>query len=200
MLPVHTIDTLKNKKLSELKAIASTLGVVAEDKRSKQSWIDAIAAVQPEKSEPIKFDVDGDEVVVDGVAIASIVPDEHLTQPWVVAVGGAEIHRTATWAQAFNYVCWHYKQGSLPVPPEDDYLFHDDPPANLPKVGDTHQVGSFMLRCVSVSGESAVVWDVLYGNVRLGEISMGWNCLWNHHFATPQEAIASLCAKELVAA
>ncbi|WP_414755601.1 hypothetical protein [Anabaena sp. CCY 9910] len=51
MYQIYTVDTLKAKKLDDLKAIASQLGAVAEDKRSKQSWIDAIVVAQPQKTE-----------------------------------------------------------------------------------------------------------------------------------------------------
>jgi hypothetical protein len=56
------------------------------------------------------------EATVDGKIIATISYDrEHLTQRYVVAVGGTEIHRTNTQARAENYIIWHYKQGTLPV-------------------------------------------------------------------------------------
>ncbi|MCC5644737.1 hypothetical protein LC607_17690 [Nostoc sp. CHAB 5824] len=81
----------------------------------------------------------------------------------------------------------------------DDYLFHDDKqPTNLPKVGDTHFIGGFLLRCAQVNGEYAVVWDVLDDkNAVMGEARMGWDCFWYHSmsldtFATPQEAVVDL--------
>ncbi|MBD2364483.1 hypothetical protein H6G36_25475 [Anabaena minutissima FACHB-250] len=55
MLPVYAIDTLKVKGLAELKAIATQLGVVAQDKRSKQSWIDAIVDYQQSKVQKISI-------------------------------------------------------------------------------------------------------------------------------------------------
>jgi len=213
MLPVYSIDTLKCRSLVELKAITLQLGVTAADKRVKQSWVEAIVVKQPQKVEPVLFDVDGDKVLVDGEAIASINPDENLTQPWKVEVGGVEIHRAATWAQCFSYVCWHYRQGTLPIATvDDDYLFHGDSqpveqPVNLPRIGDTHLVGNFLLRCIQVGGSYATVWDVCDSGIPLGEICMGWDCFWIHNlsletFATPQEAMVSLYefARELIAA
>lgn len=92
-------------------------------------------------------------------------------------------------------------QAELEAPVEqqnDDYLFHDEQPANLPTVGDTHFIGGFLLRCAQVNSEYAVVWDVLdEKNVVMGEARMGWDCFWTHTmsldtFATPQEAVADL--------
>ncbi|WP_375491193.1 hypothetical protein [uncultured Nostoc sp.] len=82
---------------------------------------------------------------------------------------------------------------------QDDYLFHDDQqPTNLPRVGDTHLIGGFLLRCAQINSEYAVVWDVLdEKNVVMGEIRMGWDTFWTHNmsldtFATPQEAVVDL--------
>jgi hypothetical protein len=81
----------------------------------------------------------------------------------------------------------------------DDYLFHDDPqPVNLPEVGDSHFIGDYLLRCIQVGGEYVTVWDVLLNaSLSMGEIRMGWDCLWSHTltlatFATPQEAVVDL--------
>ncbi|MEH2138604.1 hypothetical protein [Nostoc sp.] len=79
----------------------------------------------------------------------------------------------------------------------DDYLFHEQP-ANLPVIGNTHFIGSFLLRCAQIGGEYAVVWDVHdENNLMMGEIKMDWNCSWFHTmslntFATPQEAVVDL--------
>ncbi|MBO3463962.1 ASCH domain-containing protein [Aetokthonos hydrillicola Thurmond2011] len=60
------------------------------------------------------------EAAIDGKTIATIHYDsEHLTQRYVVAVSGAEIHRANTQARAENYILWHYKQGTLPVAQEE---------------------------------------------------------------------------------
>ncbi|NWF61785.1 MAG: ASCH domain-containing protein [Fischerella sp.] len=61
------------------------------------------------------------EATVDGLSIATISYDcEHLTQRYVVAVGGTEIHRTNTQTRAENYIIWHYKQGTLPAVEETE--------------------------------------------------------------------------------
>lgn len=213
MQPIHTRHQLESKKLPELKAIASTLGVQATDKRIKASWVEAILSVQPVKvSVPVaEIEIVDNDCVVDGKAIASIVSDDNGTQPYAVWVGDVEIHRTNSWAKCFNYVCWHYKNGTLPqAPAQDDYLFHDEQnkqPTGMPSVGDTHFIGLFLLRCVSVGNEFATVWDVFDGTRRLGKIKMDWNCVWHHTmtfttFATAREAIVDLfdSLQELVAA
>lgn len=202
MYQIYSINTLKVKSLAELKAIAKERGITPEgNKTYKQTWINAIVDAQPKKVEQPKteFDVVGDEVIADGEAIASIEQDDNLTQPWVVQINGVEIFRADTWAKCFHYVCWHYKQGTLPIPsePADDYLHHDDQPIKLPQVGESHFIGAYFLRCVAVSGEYAAVWDVSVDGAVMGEIRMGWNTLWTHTlsfeaFAIPQEAIADL--------
>lgn len=211
MNPVYTRQQLESKKLVELKAIATTLGVIATDKRIKASWVEAILSVQPVKVEPSspKLEVI-DETAVDasGKVVAAIACDDNLTQPWFVLVGASEIHRANTWAKCFEYVRRNYKNGTLPQVEEqvDDYLFHYEQPVNLPKQGDIYFVGSFLLRCVIVGGEYATTWDVCDGNQRLGEIKMSWNCVWYHTmsfatFTTPQKAVADLfnSLQELVA-
>ncbi len=58
------------------------------------------------------------EVYAQGKQIASIThdPDDFQTQRWVAMVGETEIHRADAWAKCFEYVRWHYKQGTLPAP------------------------------------------------------------------------------------
>lgn len=50
--------------------------------------------------------------------IATITHDDDLTQPWVVVVNDAEIHRAATPMLCHRYICWEYKRGTLPVQQE----------------------------------------------------------------------------------
>jgi hypothetical protein len=60
------------------------------------------------------------EATVDGKTIATIHYDgEHLTQRYVVAVGGTEIFRWNTQARAERHIQTHYKQGTLPVAEEE---------------------------------------------------------------------------------
>ncbi len=49
--------------------------------------------------------------------IASITHDvdDFVTQRWVVMVNGFLIHRANTWAKCYNYITWHYNQGTLPT-------------------------------------------------------------------------------------
>lgn len=152
MYQIYSIDTLKNKSLADLKAIAQPIGAVAADKRSKQSWIDAIVAKQPQPVEQLATEFD---VVVDGEAMAT-----------PTLLGNAAIEE-------------------------------DEQSVNLPKVGDSHFIGAYFLRCVSVGGEYAAVWDVSIDGAVMGEIRMDWRCFWSHTmslstFTTPQEAIADL--------
>ncbi len=50
--------------------------------------------------------------------IATITHDDDLTQPWVVVVNDAEVHRAATPMLCHRYICWEYKRGTLPVQQE----------------------------------------------------------------------------------
>ena len=50
--------------------------------------------------------------------IATITHDDDLTQPWVVMVNDAEVHRTATPMLCHRYIYWQYKRGTLPVQEE----------------------------------------------------------------------------------
>jgi hypothetical protein len=57
------------------------------------------------------------EVYVDDKLIASISHDEDdfVTQRWIVIINSVEIHRANTWAKCYNYITWHYNQGTLPT-------------------------------------------------------------------------------------
>lgn len=213
MNPVYTRTQLESKKLIDLKAIALQRSVTPSgDKRIATNWVEAILNAQPQSIErpatlkPL-VEMNGDECVVGGEIVATITSDDDLTQPWVVKINGVEIHRRGTWALAYDYVRTHAKYGTLPSPQADevvdDYLFHDEP--QLTSVGDSHFIGSNLLRCIEVRTEYVTVWDVIKDGVTVGEISMDWDCFWTHtlsfeSFATPQEAVASLCesAAELV--
>lgn len=80
----------------------------------------------------------------------------------------------------------------------DDYLFHNEQPANLPQVNDTHLIGNFLLRCIEVgSVDYVTVWNVSTDGKIDGEIKMDWHCFWHNStslatFATPQEAVIDL--------
>jgi ASCH domain len=74
------------------------------------------------------------EATVDGKTIATIYYDsEHLTQRYVVAVGGKEVFRWNTQARAERYIKTHYKDGTLPIAEEkpspctiEDCKYRDD--------------------------------------------------------------------------
>jgi hypothetical protein len=53
--------------------------------------------------------------------IASIThdSDDFVTQRWVVMINGLEIYRSHTWGKSYNYITWHYKEGTLPVIQEE---------------------------------------------------------------------------------
>lgn len=63
---------------------------------------------------------------------------------------------------------------------------------NTLKVGTTYTTGSLTIKCTQVGGTHAATWAVYDGNRHMGDIKMGWNCLWNGKFTTPQEAAAEL--------
>jgi hypothetical protein len=60
------------------------------------------------------------EIYAGNELIASIShdTDDFVTQRWVVMVNDVEIHRSHTWAKSYNYITWHYKQGTLPTQQE----------------------------------------------------------------------------------
>jgi hypothetical protein len=218
---LYTRSQLESKKLADLKAIAASRGITPDgNKACKQTWIDAIEKLQSNaiwrnayaKTEEVEIvatcsepallvEMNGNDCIVDGAIAATITYDDDLTQPWVVKVSGVEVHRRNTWALAYDYVRTHVKYGSLPVATQPEI----EQPVTLPAVGDSHFVGDRLLRCIEVSTESAAIWDVIDAGVPMSEVSMDWNCYWSHtlsfqSFATPQEAVASLCesAAELV--
>lgn len=47
--------------------------------------------------------------------VAEVVCDDHLTQPWLVVIGGVEIFRANTHSRCVSYVRWHCRQGTLPT-------------------------------------------------------------------------------------
>lgn len=57
------------------------------------------------------------EVYAGDKLIADIWHDssDFQTQRWVVMVGNKEIHRANSWAKCYEFVVWHYKQGTLPA-------------------------------------------------------------------------------------
>jgi hypothetical protein len=61
------------------------------------------------------------EICVGNKAIAYITynDDDFVTQPWVVAINGVEIHRANTWAKCYHYITWHFRQGTLPDQQEE---------------------------------------------------------------------------------
>lgn len=121
MNPVYTRQQLETKKRPQLWAICETFGLPKHASNAK--CVEAILEVQPVKVETetiITTESVNDATVVyaNGVSIAAIAyndTDSYLTHPWVVMVGGVEIHATNTWASCYSYITWHYKQSTLPV-------------------------------------------------------------------------------------
>ncbi|MGB6297610.1 MAG: hypothetical protein WBF90_15700 [Rivularia sp. (in: cyanobacteria)] len=46
--------------------------------------------------------------------------DDFVTQRWVVMINDVEIHRANTWAKCYDYIIWHYKQGTLPTQQQEE--------------------------------------------------------------------------------
>jgi hypothetical protein len=185
---------LESKKLADLKAIALQFNASAADKRSKQSWVDAILAAQPTAIKPLEE--------VKPAATCADCPKfrphtDGTDKGWCCL-----FDRFAREHHAMTQDCIN----TIEVE-QDDYLFHEAivveesqemQPVNLPRVGETHFIGDRLLRCIEIGGEYAAVWDVIKDGLKVGEICMDWMCFWHHTFsfelfATPQEAIASLC-------
>jgi hypothetical protein len=155
---IYSRQQLKDKKLDELKAIASQLSIIPKgDKRKLNSWLEAILQVQPQRVSVLKplVEMSGDDCVVAGEIVATITSDDDLTQPWVVKINCVEVHRRATWALAYDYVRTHAKYGTLPNPQ----------PVTLPAVGESYFISNFFLRCTQAGGEYAAVWDVFYNSL-----------------------------------
>jgi hypothetical protein len=57
------------------------------------------------------------EVYVDDKLIARIShdDDDFVTQRWMVIINEVEVYRANTWAKSYNYITWHYSQGTLPI-------------------------------------------------------------------------------------
>lgn len=63
---------------------------------------------------------------------------------------------------------------------------------NTLQIGTTYTTGDLTIRCTQVGGTHAATWTVYDGSRYIGDIKMGWDCLWNGKFTTPQEATAEL--------
>ena len=46
--------------------------------------------------------------------------DDFATQRWVVMINSVEVHRANTWAKSYDYIIWHYKQGTLPTQQQEE--------------------------------------------------------------------------------
>ncbi|MBE9037194.1 hypothetical protein [aff. Roholtiella sp. LEGE 12411] len=130
--PTYTQQALSRYSLSKLKRIAAELGVTPTlDKRIADTWVNAILnhqstqlhkvdeqAIAPEELTPVEISFYDHEYYNGDKLVAAITYEDDLTQPWVVMVNGAEIHRANTWAKCHNFITWHHKDGSLPVQQE----------------------------------------------------------------------------------
>lgn len=220
MYPVYSIDTLKNKSLVELKAIASERGITPEgNKVYKQTWIDAIDKLQ---NNPIWRNAYVKTKQPPIETTESIVESPESTVEEVAPVAIQELktcancphfkpHNDTTnkgWCCLFDNFAResHIMTQDCVSTMEDaarvDGLSNNDTapmeqPINLPNVGETYFAGDFVLRCSQVGGEYAATWEVKQDKQVLGDIRMGWDTFWTHAmslniFATPQEATIDL--------
>ncbi|MFM6556222.1 MAG: hypothetical protein ACKPGL_13225 [Dolichospermum sp.] len=102
--PIYTAKYLLKKGISYCKQIAKELGISPNgDRRLIQSWVDEIVEHQSVMAW-------ADTVVEPEVTTATIGFDaecyEGLTQPYVVLVDGAVVHRTTTYQQAVRHCKW----------------------------------------------------------------------------------------------
>jgi hypothetical protein len=85
----------------------------AGDKRPPIQSLNEIKAVE------ISFEEH--EIYAGERALARIIynDEDFITQPWMVIINGLEVHRANTWAICYNYITWHFKQGTLPQQQEE---------------------------------------------------------------------------------
>jgi hypothetical protein len=79
---------------------------------------DSLSSIAPENTiRAVEISFYDHEIYAGNELIASIThdTDDFVTQRWVVMVNGIEIHRSHTWAKSYNYITWHYNQGTLPA-------------------------------------------------------------------------------------
>jgi len=104
--PIYTRQLLEVKGLVKLKKIAQDLGVnPVGDKRSIQSWVNAIVEYQASQAQVVDV-----EVIESEIETAIIDYDDSidgLTQPYVVVANSEIVHRAATHALAERYCKWH---------------------------------------------------------------------------------------------
>ncbi|MFM6080122.1 MAG: hypothetical protein ACKPCI_16700, partial [Dolichospermum sp.] len=97
--PIYSRQQLLNRGLVKVKKIADNLGVVIStgDKRRLSTWVDAIIQYQSTQVQETKVEatIDCDTECYEG-----------LTQPYVVLVNGAVVHRTTTYQQAVRHCQW----------------------------------------------------------------------------------------------
>jgi hypothetical protein len=81
------------------------------------------------------------EIYFGDKALARIIynDEDFVTQPWMVIINGLEIHRASTWAICYNYITWHFKQGTLPQQQEEIGVFDRDIPE---RSGYHHRIAS----------------------------------------------------------
>ncbi|MFM5938002.1 MAG: hypothetical protein ACKOQR_07045 [Dolichospermum sp.] len=97
--PKYTAKYLLKKGISHCKQIAKELGINPEgDKRQLFVWVDAIIqyqSTQVQEVEEVTATIGFDSDCYEG-----------LTQPYVVLVNGAVVHRTTTYQQAVRHCQW----------------------------------------------------------------------------------------------
>ncbi|WP_414572328.1 hypothetical protein [Nostoc sp. CCY 9925] len=84
----------------------------------EQYIADQAEAVAPEELAIKEINPHHFEIFAGKQLIAYISYDngEFVTQPWVMMVNGVEIFRHNTQAWCYRFICWHYKDNTLPLP------------------------------------------------------------------------------------
>ena len=202
MIQQYSEAQLKELSISELRDVCRQLSIPS--RRSKADCVDDILAAQPQLIAQAELEVHVKEQAADA-------PQTCATCPHFKA------HNDGTdkgWCSVFdNFARNHHPQTDDCVQnfpeeepePVDDYLFHDDPaptPLQALQVGDVTILQGYILRCTSVGGSHAIIWDVFENNRPVDRIYMGWDCRWRRSlsytpsFSSIQEAIADLAVAQ----
>lgn len=111
--------------------IAYTQQVVERDVVVQKSKVQlknhAIQKAQASSAEEFKFTLIEisfyDHEIYAGDKLIACITHDHddfVTQRWVVFINDVEIHRANTWAKSYDYIIWHYKQGTLPTQQQEE--------------------------------------------------------------------------------
>lgn len=80
------------------------------------------SAISQENIRTVEISFYDHEIYAGKKLIACITHDHNdfVTQRWVVMINDVEIHRANTWAKSYDYIIWHYKQGTLPTQQQEE--------------------------------------------------------------------------------